>query len=48
MSKNKLDCHVMTDLILTENGDQCALKKQILKADRKASPRKQLSTRAQP
>jgi len=27
----------MTDLILTENGDQCAFKKQILEADWKAS-----------
>ena len=34
---NKLDCHGMTDLILTENGDQCAFKKQILEADWKAS-----------
>ena len=35
--ENKLDCHGMTDLILTENGDQCAFKKQILEADWKAS-----------
>jgi len=27
----------MTDLILTENGDQCAFKKQILEDDWKAS-----------
>jgi len=37
---NKRDCHGMTDLILTENGDQCALansRSMILEADWKAS-----------
>jgi len=35
--ENKLDCHGMTDVILTENEDQCAFKTQILEVDWKAS-----------